>query len=166
MHLVALEDPSWYQEKVAFWDNVYGFRMSNMAKGAYNEPSVEIVNPKTVISAAGLLKSLDINKVSVTDLEFESSFELQVARSGVCHALLSYFDIGFESCPSPVRFTTAPSGVPTHWKQCVFYLKHHLTVKEGSWLSLSPSGSKLTRLQATRLWEAFRVSVARKITVI
>lgn len=60
-------------------------------------------------------------------------------RDDICHALVSYFDIGFTQCHKPVHFSTGiffffkylklgPHAKYTHWKQTVFYLKEDIPV--------------------------------------
>lgn len=39
-------------------------------------------------------------------MKFTSEFRLPVKRDDICHALVSYFDIGFTQCHKPVHFST------------------------------------------------------------
>lgn len=44
------------------------------------------------------------------------------------HALVAWFDCGFEDLENPVVLSTSPWEKGTHWKQCVFYLDNELEV--------------------------------------
>lgn len=48
--LVAVSDVNKHAERVAFWDDVYGFNMSCMKKAVIPEAVVEVLDPKTLIS--------------------------------------------------------------------------------------------------------------------
>ncbi len=60
------------------------------------------------------------------------------------HAFLAWFDISFEACHKPVRFSTGPHSRATHWKQTVMYTRDQLTVSAGDvikgTLSCKPNG--------------------------
>lgn len=47
------------------------------------------------------------------------------------HAFLGWFDISFEACHKPVKFSTGPHSRYTHWKQTVFYVPEMLTLSVG-----------------------------------
>ena len=48
--LVAVSDVRKHAERIAFWDDVYGFNMSCMKKAVIPEAVVEVLDPKTLIS--------------------------------------------------------------------------------------------------------------------
>lgn len=48
--LVAVSDSSKHADRIAFWDDVYGFNMSCMKKAVIPEAVVEVVDHKTLIS--------------------------------------------------------------------------------------------------------------------
>jgi type I protein arginine methyltransferase len=47
------------------------------------------------------------------------------------HAFLGWFDVSFDACHKPVRFSTGPHSKYTHWKNTVFYTRDQLTVNAG-----------------------------------
>jgi len=130
--IAALDDSDLYADKMHYWDDVYGFKMSAMRSMTILEPLIEVVQKDKLISHPFVLKEFDLMKISVSDLELEEDFSLKVTRDGTLSALVGYFDIDFETkLDNPVHFSTSPSAVPTHWKQTVFFLKQPITVKEG-----------------------------------
>ncbi|XP_032269729.1 protein arginine N-methyltransferase 3 isoform X2 [Phoca vitulina] len=130
--LVAVSDMNKHADRIAFWDNVYGFNMSCMKKAVIPEAVVEVLDPKTLISDACSIKQIDCHTTSVSALEFSSNFTLQITKTSMCTAIAGYFDIYFEKdCHSRVVFSTGPQSARTHWKQTIFLLEKPFSVKAG-----------------------------------
>lgn len=131
MYISAIEDAQYKEEKINFWEDVYGFDMSNIRDLAIKEPLVDVVEADSVVSTTCSIKEIDILSVKVEDLTFTAPFTIIAKRSDYIHAFISYFDIEFSACHKPVRFSTGPHAKYTHWKQTVLYLHDTLMVKEG-----------------------------------
>lgn len=141
LFIEALEDAEYKDDKIHFWDDVYGFDYSCIKKIALLEPLVDTVNADHVLSTASSILKLDLLTCTKEDLKFTGAFKVQVKRKDVCHALISYFDIGFTQgnkqgisialLTNIVFFSTGPHAKYTHWKQTVFYLEHDLAVTPG-----------------------------------
>ncbi|KFP29055.1 Protein arginine N-methyltransferase 3, partial [Colius striatus] len=134
--LVAVGDMKNHENKVLFWEDVYGFDMSCMKKAVIPEAVVEVLDPNTLISTASVIKCIDCNTASIPDLEFSSDFTLSITRSTKCTAIAGYFDVFFEkNCHSKVLFSSGPQCTKTHWKQTVFLLDKPIPVEAGETLS-------------------------------
>ena len=48
LYLCGIEDGQYKDDKIAWWDNVYGFDMSCIKDVAITEPLVDVVEPKQV----------------------------------------------------------------------------------------------------------------------
>lgn len=131
MHIAAIEDGDYKDEKIGFWDSVYGFNMSHIKNLALREPLVDVVDQKAVVTSTCIFKELDLNTVKKEDLTFTAPFKITAQRDDYVHAFISWFDISFSACHKPIRFSTGPFAQYTHWKQTVFYLKEYLTVRAG-----------------------------------
>ncbi|WFD26875.1 type I protein arginine methyltransferase [Malassezia nana] len=131
LFISAIEDQEYKEEKIHFWDDVYGFDYSCIKEIALREPLVDTVELRSVVCDPAPLLHLDLMKVQKSDLTFRSKFKLTATRNDYVHAFLGWFDIGFEACHKPVRFSTGPHSRYTHWKQTVFYTPETLTVCEG-----------------------------------
>ncbi|KAM7085057.1 protein arginine N-methyltransferase 3 isoform 4-T4 [Molossus nigricans] len=130
--VVAVSDVTKHADRIAFWDNVYGFNMSCMKKAVIPEAVVEVLDPKTLISDPCSIKHIDCHKTSVSDLEFSSDFTLKITKTSLCTAIAGYFDIYFEkNCHKRVVFSTGPQSTETHWKQTIFLLEKPFSVKAG-----------------------------------
>ncbi|XP_035221872.1 protein arginine N-methyltransferase 1-like isoform X2 [Stegodyphus dumicola] len=131
LFLCAIEDRQYKDEKINWWDSVYGFNMSCIRKVAISEPLVDVVDPKQVVTNVCLLKEVDLYTVKVTDLKFSSPFHLQVKRDDYIQAFVTFFNVEFTKCHKRTGFSTAPEAPYTHWKQTVFYFDDYLTVRKG-----------------------------------
>ena len=52
MWITAIEDRDYKEEKINWWDNVYGFDMSHIRNVALNEPIVDVVEPRQIATDA------------------------------------------------------------------------------------------------------------------
>jgi len=129
--VTAIEDGDYKDDKIHFWDNVYGFDMSCIRKVAMKEPLVDVVDHNMLVTNAVPILKVDITKVQKSDLTFTTPFKLTAARDDYIHAFVAYFDIEFSKCHKPIHFSTGPRARYTHWKQTVFYLEDVLSVRQG-----------------------------------
>ncbi|KAI9655498.1 MAG: hypothetical protein M1829_000642 [Trizodia sp. TS-e1964] len=128
--MAGIEDGDYKEEKIDFWNNVYGFDYSPLKQSALTEPLVDTVEMKAVVTDPTPVLILDLHKVKASDLNFSSAFILDVRRNDFIHALIAWFDIDFTACHKPIHFSTGPHARYTHWKQTVFYLSDVLTVEK------------------------------------
>jgi len=131
LNICAIEDRQYKDEKINWWDQVYGFDMSCIRKVAIQEPLVDVVDPKQVITNSCMIKEVDMYTVKIEDLDFSAPFHLQCRRDDYIQALVTYFNIEFTKCHKRTGFSTAPECRYTHWKQTVFYFDDYLTCKKG-----------------------------------
>ncbi|KAG5982676.1 type I protein arginine N-methyltransferase Rmt1 [Claviceps digitariae] len=131
----GIEDGDYKEEKIGFWDNVYGFDYTPLKETALSEPLVDTVDLKTVVTDPTPVLTLDLYTCTVADLTFATPFKISIKRDDFIHALVSWFDIDFTACHKPIRFSTGPHTKYTHWKQTVFYFKDVLTVQAGEEIS-------------------------------
>ncbi|KAF9963665.1 type I protein arginine N-methyltransferase Rmt1 [Modicella reniformis] len=130
MFIAAIEDGDYKDEKIGFWDNVYGFDYSAIRRIALREPLVDTVDSKAIVTNACAFKHIDILTIKKEDLDFKVPFTLTANRNDFIHAFISWFDISFDACHKPVNFSTSPYGQYTHWKQTVFYTKDAMTIRK------------------------------------
>ncbi|KAI5862151.1 protein arginine N-methyltransferase 1 [Durotheca rogersii] len=127
----GIEDGEYKDEKIGFWDNVYGFDYTPLKETALAEPLVDTVEIKAAVTDPKAILTLDLYKCTKADLAFSVPFELECRRDDFVHALVAWFDIEFTACHKVIRFSTGPHTKYTHWKQTVFYLNQVLTVQHG-----------------------------------
>ncbi|KAI5632619.1 ribosomal protein l11 methyltransferase (PrmA) domain-containing protein [Phthorimaea operculella] len=127
LFICGIEDRQYKDEKINWWDDVYGFDMSSIRKVAISEPLVDVVDAKQVVTNSCLLKEIDLYTVKKEDLNFESKFHLQVRRNDFIQALVTFFNVEFTKSHKRLGFSTAPEAPYTHWKQTVFYFDEYMT---------------------------------------
>merc|ERR1719244_958015 len=135
LHMCAIEDRVYKDEKINWWDSVYGFDMSAIRDVALSEPLVDVVEPKQVVSDSCLVKEFDLNTVTVEQLSFDAPWEIHCRRNDYVHAFVTYFTVEFSACHKRTGFSTGPECRYTHWKQTVFYLKDSITANYGETIS-------------------------------
>merc|ERR1719354_842281 len=111
LFVAAIEDRQYKDDKIHWWEDVYGFNMSSLGKVAVTEPLVDVV------ASACLLKEIDIQTCTKEDIPFASDFMIQLKRNDYVQALVTFFNIEFTHCHKRVGFSTAPEAPYTHWKQ-------------------------------------------------
>merc|ERR1712165_27126 len=127
LYVTAIEDRQYKDDKINWWDDVYGFDMSCIRSVALQEPLVDVVDRNQVVANSCLLKEIDIQTCTKDDIPFVAPFSLKIKRNDYVQALVTFFQIEFSKCHKRVGFSTAPEAPYTHWKQTVFYLEDYVT---------------------------------------
>ena len=131
LYMTAIEDHEYKEQKIYWWDSVYGFDMSAIRQIAISEPLVDVVDAKQVVTDACMMKEIDLKTIKVEELNFKVPFKIHSRRNDYIHAFVCFFNVEFSACHKRTGFSTGPESRYTHWKQTVFYLKDTLTVKSG-----------------------------------
>ncbi|SCV73747.1 BQ2448_6177 [Microbotryum intermedium] len=130
-------------ERVKFWDTVYGFDMSAMGEEIKDDAMIDVVDGKEVVSNTISISDIVTQTTTVAGLSFTSPFTLTANQSTTVNAFLAHFDTFFTSDArlvhsqselkeGEVYFTTGAHGTPTHWKQTMFLLKEPIQVEQGA----------------------------------
>merc|ERR1712241_1198388 len=134
LYVTAIEDRQYKDDKINWWDDVYGFDMSCIRSVALQEPLVDVVDRNQVVANSCMLKEIDIQTCTKDDIPFVATFSLKIKRNDYVQthlqALVTFFQIEFSKCHKRVGFSTAPEAPYTHWKQTVFYLEDYITCKK------------------------------------
>ena len=139
LFVAGMNDESLIDEKVDFWNEVYGFKMSSMRKSTFDDAMVDFANPETVFTDAYMFKRLELHTCKLDDLIFTAPFT--VTNNSSSKQSLSAFVIWFDTyfvvkrdlglkvesskdleALSAVSFTTGPFGTKTHWKQVILMI--------------------------------------------
>ncbi|CAO3675503.1 unnamed protein product [Umbelopsis vinacea] len=144
--LAGIDDENVKNDRHAFWDDVYGFKMSAMKESIVNEAIVDFISDKTIITDAVSIKDLPLQTISIPELDFVSNFKLTASKKGTIYAFVGWFDTWFTRDGHDVPldqvggkagvdtfFTTGPHGEDTHWKQTIFVLDDPISVEQGKY---------------------------------
>lgn len=61
MYIAGIEDAEYREQKIGFWENVYGFDMSVIKEAALREPLVDTVEAKSVVTRPFAFKVSSFN---------------------------------------------------------------------------------------------------------
>ncbi len=131
LYVAALEDGSYKQQKMTFWNDVYGVNMSCMTPTVMKEPLVDTVESQAIMSNACKILDLDLVHCKKEDVNFSSQYCLQMNYTDRVHGIVAWFDTPFSDLERPVMLSTSPYKKYTHWKQTVFYMEEDLDVRQG-----------------------------------
>jgi type I protein arginine methyltransferase len=139
----AVENDDWFNDRVAFWSDVYGFDMREAVMPLIRrDVLIDHVPANRFLCQPVCIRHIDCNQVTVKELEFESEVELEVvADRCTIHHLSIWFDVSF-SIPdnsdlgngmrvNQVTMSTSPAGRETHWKQSLLLLDEPIEAEQG-----------------------------------
>merc|ERR1719394_229847 len=72
LYVCGIEDRQYKDDKIHWWDEVYGFDMSCIRKVALTEPLVDTVDCNQVVTNSYLIKEIDIQTCTKEDIPFTS----------------------------------------------------------------------------------------------
>lgn len=130
MHIAGIEDAQYKDEKIHYWEDVYGFDYSPFIKVAMVEPLVDTVDNNSLITTPHQFFEFDINTVTAEELAFHREFNLRAIDDEMCHAFIVWWDATFPG-DEKIVLPTGPMAHYTHWKQTVFYMDQVLDLRKG-----------------------------------
>ncbi|KAJ6573468.1 protein arginine n-methyltransferase [Mycena vulgaris] len=129
MTIAAIEDQDYRNEKIGYWDNVYGLDFSSLKEAALREPVVDFVAMNSLITDSYTVKAINLLTVERAQLPFAATFSLTASRDDFVHGFVVWFDVSFACCTThPIRFSTGPQVKYTNWKQTTFYTPEALAI--------------------------------------
>jgi protein arginine N-methyltransferase 1 len=131
IYVSAIEDSKHKSEKLDFWRNIYGINMSTMRGRSLQEPLVDTVEQSHLISSMCPVLELDLNTMTLLDLDFISTYRLQFHHNSQLDGLVAWFEVNFSACHKPLILSTSPKYSSTHWKQVIFYMEQGVQVNVG-----------------------------------
>ena len=158
-----------------YWgENAWGFDFSLLSRyqsGSY--PLTDLVSPKSLNSAVSLVRSFDLKRVKIEELEFEARYELdfyfeQTSRSNqriptkknkVLHGLVFWFDVEFADCHKSVWLDTSPFARQTHWVQTVYLLDEEMRIYKNTKKGLVVFRNSFTKDNERSLDQSFSISI-------
>jgi protein arginine N-methyltransferase 3 len=138
LSIAGLSDESFHNKYLAFWDNVYGWKMSCMKNEVIKEANIEVVSKDKISTSIATIKEFDLMQCCIEETQiFNSKFQLISNSDEPIVAIVGWFDCYFNSqqLDHKVILSTSPFNRETHWKQTVFLLKNALLVKKGETVS-------------------------------
>jgi len=135
LHMAAIEDADYKEEKIGFWNHVCGFDFSPMQQMVMQEPISDTVDEAAIATSACCILEIDLHTVGKEDLDFVAPFRLEVSRKDFLHAMVMWFDVSFRASTENVVLCTAPGKACTHWKQTVLYFDGSIVAQKSDVLT-------------------------------
>lgn len=107
MYLTGLDDREYYRERLDFWNNVYGFRMTSFKKWIEFEALVEVVPKNSICTDHCKVFELDLNTCTVQDLDFSSHYVLQAKKDTYVNGYALWFDTLFSLGEKNITLSTS-----------------------------------------------------------
>ncbi len=96
MHLFGVYDKETHDDKIKFWSDVYGFKMSCMRRLVVNDAQVLTLEPEHVVTDMFKFKEIDCMNVTVPDVaKFQTEFVLNVTKDTVLTGVAASFETYF-----------------------------------------------------------------------
>lgn len=165
LFLVPVSVPDWYDEKIQFWDSVYGINMSSLkalAKQTFiQKPSDQPLKPVNCLCAEQSVMDIDMHTYTLDQLESNRrDFAFEMTRDAPFHGFGSWFEVHFGDVlfdtgdehssannlnpvfrkSALVTLPTGPDGPLTHWKQISFLMEVPIILKKGQTVSGTKGG--------------------------
>ena len=128
LYLTTIEDERYKEQKIGFWDEVYGADMSCIKEWVLKEPLIDVVESNQINGSSSCILDIDIATVKKEELDFSNEYSIKVTRDDKVHAVIAWFDVMFTKGNTPITLSTSPFSGETHWKQVVFYTKNSVKV--------------------------------------
>lgn len=101
MMLALCDGTEIHKERVAFWDDVYGFDMRCMATSVLDDAIIDVVGPSSLVSAPASVRELPLHEYKIADA-FATPFKLTATRPcSKVRAFVLYFDVFFATDREP-----------------------------------------------------------------
>lgn len=101
MTLAAVSDEELLHERINFWNDVYGFKMSAMTEGLFDEAYVETLAPESIVSNVVDIFDLPLGILPARQPVFRSPFKLRLQKDATVHGFTSWFDTWFMGSHQP-----------------------------------------------------------------
>ena len=141
LRIAPFADPDFIASHISFWHSVYGFNMSSMLTGIYDEALVRSIQPSAIPADSNIFLPLPLHTITVDELSFLKDFKVTLNEDiDALDGFAIWFDMFFmpsrestipdNAIPSEmqkkgiVAFTTGPHGTETHWQQGVCLIDH------------------------------------------
>lgn len=140
----AISDVSFSNQRKHFWENVYGFDFSAIKNPSLKEPIIDFLASSYICSDDSLITSFDLKKMNQVDMNFSSSFPLEVNRDCELSGILIWFTVAFDYGRHPIYFSSSPFSKTSSFQNCILYLDDSIPIKRGDILECKLSLKQCT----------------------
>lgn len=147
--ITPIDDSKYYKTRFDFWNNVYGFKMTDMREQHINEPVFDKVNQGQMLADECCFKKIDLKTVKAEELTFVTRYKVKIDCGGEMNALALWFCVKFSRSHTTIRLDGAPYTEKRTFSQLILYLKNKTRVSEGDmvWGSIAWRNSTEEKLK-------------------
>lgn len=130
MYIAGVDDREYYLERFNFWKDVYKYKMTIMSNLYFRECCLDMLKSDLIITNGFLFKEINLNSVTVEDLEFISSYKLSMKFNGELNALVMWFDLSFSKGHVKRKLSSSPIQNKDNYCNAIFYLENPVKVNK------------------------------------
>ncbi|CAK88912.1 unnamed protein product (macronuclear) [Paramecium tetraurelia] len=128
--LQSIEDGEYREQKLTFWDSVYGVNMKWMKRWVKHEPLLESIRQDQLNSDPVLIYEVDLMKCTLEDLSFSNSYQVQINRQDFVTGVIIWMKYSFTFTHLPIDVIMGPSKSP-FWKPVILYFNEEIPASKG-----------------------------------
>lgn len=107
LSLRGINDVHYWNDKLNFWNSVYGYDYRSFRKWVELEPLVENCPSDIISTEVCAILDLDLMTAKKSDLDFASDYKITSLRDGYINGLVIWFDVAFTFGKKPIFLTTS-----------------------------------------------------------
>lgn len=107
MYIAGFEDEPFIEERVNYWDKVYGIKMTSMKECVLRDACVEYLNKDAVNTNAQKILEIDLETCTVEDLDFASGFKLDFYRRDLFSGYVVWWNCFFSHGHRSIELSTS-----------------------------------------------------------
>ncbi|CAD8078653.1 unnamed protein product [Paramecium primaurelia] len=130
LYLQSIEDGEYCEQKMKFWDSVYGVNMKWMKHWVKHEPLLESIRENQLNSDPVLIYEVDMLKCTIEDLSFSNSYQIQINRQDFITGVIIWMKYSFTLTHLPINVIMGPSKSP-FWKPVILYFNEEIPASKG-----------------------------------
>ncbi|CAD8181893.1 unnamed protein product [Paramecium pentaurelia] len=125
LFLQSIEDGEYREQKLTFWDSVYGVNMKWMKRWVIHEPLLESIKQDQLNSDPVLIYEVDLMKCTLEDLSFSNSYQVKINRQDFVTGVIVWMKYSFTFTHLPINVIMGPSKSP-FWKPIILYFNEEI----------------------------------------
>ncbi|CAD8177667.1 unnamed protein product [Paramecium octaurelia] len=130
LYLQSIEDSQYRNQKMNFWNSVYGVNMKWMKQWVAREPLIESIKDDQLNSDEQLIYEVDLQTCKLEDLSFSNQYQVKIKRQDYATGVIVWMKYSFTYTHLPIHVVMGPTKSP-FWKPVILYFKEELAVNKG-----------------------------------
>ena len=117
----GITDDSYLQQRLSYWDDVYGFDFKALKSLAKHEPLNDAFSTKKLCTEDVEIAVFNFKMLTHTETNFTSRFTIKLSRNCLLSGLLVWFTLTFNTGKRYTFLSSSPFNRDNYWGQSIFY---------------------------------------------